>query len=87
MLINYNGYEFQVDFKNPSRRFKGAKAKAPPIPDPTPTVRMVDEEIKQRDQDRRRQRISAAGRAGTILTQGAPLAGNQSASLLGKSTS
>jgi len=87
MIVEYNGYEFQIDPQNPFRRFKGSKAKAPPIPDPTPTVREVDEDVKQKDQARRRQRIAAAGRGGTILTQGAPLAGTQSASLLGRATS
>ena len=84
--INYNGYEFQVDTKNPNRRFKGSKPKAPAPQAVAPTPRQIDEEVKFKDEARRRQRIAAAGRGGTILTQGQPL-GSGNASLLGRSTS
>ncbi len=65
---------------------KGA-SKPKPIPPVAvaPTPRALDEEVRQKDQARRRQRIAAAGRGGTILTQGQPLASGN-ASLLGRST-
>ncbi len=84
--INYNGYEFQIDTKNPNRRFKGAsKPKPPPTPSPVPTPRELDEDIKRKDDARRRQRIAQAGRGGTILTTGQGLASG-SATILGRST-
>lgn len=77
---------FQVDYDNPFRRFKGVKSpKIPPRPDPVPTPQIVDEEAKQKDRDRRRQRFAAAGRGGTILTQGQSLSSG-SATILGRST-
>ena len=63
---------------------KGSKPKAPPPLAPAATPRSVDEDVAQKDRDRRRQRVVAAGRAGTILTQGQPLGGT--ASILGRST-
>ena len=86
MRIQRNDYEFQIDPKRPFLRFKGgSKPKPPPVPAPVPTPRELDEEVKQKDSARRRQRIAAAGRGGTILTQGQPLTGN--ATILGRSTS
>ena len=88
-IINYNGYEFQVDFDRPSLRFKGT-SKPKPIPPVAvaPTPRELDEEVRQKDQAKRRQRIAVAGRGGTILTAGIPLTGSSAgnASLLGRST-
>ena len=69
----------------------GSKPKvvAPPTPPapvaPPPTPVKLDEEIRMKEQDKRRQRIAQSGRQGTILTQGQSLAGN--ATLLGRSTS
>ncbi len=84
--IYRNGYIFQIDFSRPNIRFKGAsKPKLPPTPAPVPTPRELDEEVKIKDAARRRQRIAAAGRGGTILTQGQSLASG-SATLLGRST-
>ncbi len=83
--IYRNGYEFQVDFKHLSRRFKGRSApKPPPPPAPAPRPQEINEDIKLKDQARRRQRIKAGGREGTILTQGQSLASGQ-ATLLGRS--
>ena len=65
----------------------GSKPKAPKPVDPVATPRKLDEEVQQKERDRRRQRAVAAGRQGTILTAGQPLAGRQgSATLLGRST-
>ncbi len=65
---------------------KGASKPKPIAPVAVaPTPRALDEEVKQKDQARRRQRIAAAGRGGTILTEGQPLASGN-ASLLGRST-
>ena len=50
---------------------KTVKPPAPVAPAATPV--QIDEDVKRKDQDRRRQRISAAGRGGTILTQGQSL--------------
>ena len=78
--------KFQIDPIHFWRRFKGAsKPKAPKPLAPVATPQQVDEEAQQRDRDKRRQRISAAGRAGTILTQGQNL--GQNATILGRSTS
>ena len=63
----------------------GSKPKAPKPTAPVPTPRELDEEVKIKDAARRRQRIAAAGRGGTILTQGQSLASG-SATLLGRST-
>ena len=62
------------------------KAKAPAPQAPVPTPREVDEDVRNKDMARRRQRIAAAGRAGTILTQGQSL-GSGTSTLLGRSTS
>lgn len=63
----------------------GRSVKAPPPTAPAPTPRQIDEEILQRERDRRRQRIVAAGRRGTILTMGQPLGQTQNMpSLLGR---
>ena len=68
----------------------GKKAKVPdPIPAPEPIApapRPEELDSAQKDRDRRRQRIAAAGRGGTILTQGQSLASG-SATLLGRSNS
>ena len=68
------------------KRYKGGSPKTPPPVAPTPTPRELDEEVKQKNRDKRRQRISQAGRAGTILSQGQPLTGTASATILGRST-
>ena len=87
--IKRSGYTFQVDPERPFVRFKllggGSKAKkiAPVAIAPTP--REIDEDVRQKDQAKRRQRIAAAGRGGTILTSGQGLASGN-ASLLGRST-
>lgn len=79
-------YEFQVCPEEPFWRFKGASRPKPPTPiAPVPTPRQLDEDVKLKDQARRRQRIAAAGRGGTILTEGQSLASG-SATLLGRST-
>ena len=80
-----NGYEFQVPFYHEDFRWrlKGAKAKAPPPVAVAPTPRELDEDVRLKDQARRRQRISAAGRGGTILTQGQSLSSGN-ATLLGR---
>ena len=86
--IERNGCIFQVNDRFPFRRYFGSsasKAKAPKSTSPAATVRSIDEDVKQKDRDRRRQRIAAAGRGGTILTEGQPL--GQSATLLGRSSS
>ena len=69
-------------------RFKGGKGKVPkppPPPAPAPMPGQIDEKARQKDQDRRRQRIVAAGRQGTILTEGQTLSSGSS-SILGRST-
>ena len=63
----------------------GSKPEAPKPMAPVPTPVGLDDEVKQRDQDKRRQRIAAAGRGGTILTAGQGLAQGGSATLLGRS--
>lgn len=70
----------------PHRCFKGGGPKAPKALAPVATVRQLDEEVKQKDRDRRKQRIAAAGRAGSILTQGQGLADTGKATILGRST-
>ena len=47
---------------------RGLKASVPPSPPPTPVT--LDEEVLQKERARRRQRLAASGRAGTILTEG-----------------
>ena len=79
---------FQFDPNHPLCVFfggSGKTAKAPAASAPAATVRSIDEDVKQRDRDKRRQRIVASGRQGTILTEGQPL--GQSATLLGRSSS
>ncbi len=44
--------------------------KLPPTPDPVPTPEPLDEEAIQKSRAKRRQRLAARGRAGTILTEG-----------------
>ncbi len=87
--IEHHGYIFQHCQEHPVWRFKlgggGSKPKAIPPTPVAPTPRELDEEVRQKDQAKRRQRIAAAGRGGTILTQGQPLASGN-ASLLGRST-
>ena len=90
-MITENGFQF--DIEHPFRRFNklfggGTERAAPPKPvDPVPTPTEVDEGVKQKDRDKRRQKIAQAGRGGTILTQGQPLTGGGNATLLGRSTS
>ena len=62
---------------------KTAKAPAPTAPAPTPT--QLDEQVSQKDHDRRRQLIAGAGRQGTILTQGQSLSSGKTSSILGRS--
>ncbi len=87
--IERNGYTFQIDPERPFTRFKlgggGGKPKAPPPIAQAPTPRQIDEEVRIKDNARRKQRIAAAGRGGTILTSGQSLASG-SATLLGRST-
>ena len=65
---------------------KGGKMPKPaPPPAPTPMPGKIDEKARQKDQDKRRQRIVAAGRQGTILTEGQTLSSGSS-SILGRST-
>lgn len=85
MEIIRNGYVFWVEDKWPFYCFKGAKVKAPPLIAPTATPKEVDEAVRAKDIERRRQRIAAAGRAGTILTPNTAETGK--ATLLGRSTS
>lgn len=64
--------------------FGSSKTAASPTQiSPTPTPMEATGEDAQKARDRRRQRIVAAGRGGTILTQGQPLTGQ--ASILGRS--
>lgn len=84
--IERNGYELQTPTTLCTWRFKGAsKPKPPPTPAPVPTPRELDEDIKRKDDARRRQRIAQAGRGGTILTQGQSLSSGN-ATILGRST-
>ena len=46
------------------------RAHIPPTPPPAPTPVMVDEEVLQKQRAKRKQRLQAAGRSGTILTAG-----------------
>ena len=50
-----------------------ARVKIPPTPSPAPTPTLLDEDALQKERARRRQRINAAGRQGTILTGGSVL--------------
>ena len=84
--IERNGYIFQLCPEHPHRRFKGSKPTAPKPIAPVATPRELDEEVKFKDEARRRQRIAAAGRGGTILNQGQSLSSGANASILGKST-
>ena len=63
-----------------------SKPKAPKPVAPAPTPVQMDEDVKRKEQDRRRQQIASAGRGGTILTAGQSLSSG-SATLLGRSTS
>lgn len=62
-----------------------SKPKVPATPAPVPIPRELDAAVLQKERDQRRQRIMAAGRAGTILTQGQSLSSGN-ASLLGKTS-
>lgn len=55
----------------------------PPKPSPVPTPVLLDEEVLQKQKAKRRQRIMARGRAGTILTEGGLGAETGKATLLG----
>lgn len=63
----------------------GSKPKAPKPAAPIPQPVALDDQVQQKDRDRRRAKIAAAGRGGTILTQGQTLASGN-ATLLGRST-
>ena len=75
----------------------GKKAKVPepiaPIPEKAaaPRPEELNSDIAQKDRDKRRQKIAAAGRGGSILTQGQTLASGSAPSgnstLLGRSFS
>ena len=54
--------------------------KIPPTPAPAPTPTSIGDDALQKDRARRRQRINAAGRGGTILTGGSVLGGSQTGS-------
>ena len=54
--------------------------------DPRPLPEELNADAAQRDRDKRKQRIAAAGRGGTILTQGQTLSSGN-ATLLGRSNS
>ncbi len=85
LTVFRNGYEFKICPEHKNWRFKGAsKPKAPAPISPVATPRQIDEDVKIKDQARRRQRVAAAGRGGTILTEGQSLASG-SATLLGRS--
>lgn len=58
------------------------EVKIPPTPAPVAAPTPLDEATLQKERARRRQRINAAGRQGTILTGGSVLGGTGS-SLLG----
>lgn len=55
---------------------KPKKAKIPPatpiaaLPPPPPVPELLDEDVIQKERARRRQKLAARGRAGTILTEG-----------------
>ena len=63
----------------------GSKPKPPKPIAPAPIAAELDPEVKRKEQDRRRQRIAAAGRQGTILTQGQSLASG-GGTILGRSS-
>ena len=44
--------------------------KIPPAADPVPTPEQFDRETLEKQRTKQRQRLAAAGRAGTILTEG-----------------
>ncbi len=81
-------YDYWNDTSSPHRCFKGGGKRpvipAPPPPAPTPTD--IDEDVRQKDIERRRQKLRRTGRAGTILTEQTFSEGGQ-ATLLGRSTS
>jgi hypothetical protein len=61
------------------------EVKIPPTPAPTPAPTPIDQATLQKERARRRQRINAAGRQGTILTGGSTLGSSSQtgSSLLG----
>ncbi len=65
--------KFDVAGQIPHRLTAPEKIKIPPVPAPAPTPTSLDEEALQKDRARRRQRINASGRGGTILTGGSTL--------------
>ena len=80
-----------IGMSNLSFRYKsvfggGKKPDAPKPAAPIPQPVALDDNVKQADRDRRRAKIAAAGRGGTILTQGQTLSSGNS-SLLGRTTS
>ena len=65
--------KFDVAGQLPHRLTKPEEIKIPPTPAPSPTPTSLDEEALQKERARRRQRINASGRGGTILTGGSAL--------------
>jgi hypothetical protein len=71
MLIERNGYEFQIDFDHPNYRFKGGKTpKLPPQPDPVPVPESIQEGAALAGETEARLRKKQKGRKSTILTEG-----------------
>ncbi|KKN70119.1 hypothetical protein LCGC14_0434440 [marine sediment metagenome] len=73
------GADFLADITAPP------EVKIPPLPAPAPAPTPLDQATLQKERARRRQRINAAGRQGTILTGGSVLGGpgQTGSSLLG----
>ena len=88
ITVHRNGYDFQYSLQRPILRFFGgaSKPKAPAPIAPIPTPRQLDEDVRMKDEARRKQRIAAAGRGGTILNTGLSLSSGN-ATILGRSTS
>ena len=70
MLIERNGYLFEVDFSHPYRRFKGKSAKLPRRADPAPTPESVQEGAAAAGETERLLLKKKKGRRSTILTEG-----------------
>ena len=83
--VNYNGYDFQIDPSRPHLRFKGKRPRAPKALSPVATPREVDDEVKLKDIERRRQRVQTGGIAGTLLSRNQASSGG-GATLLGRSS-
>ena len=72
--------KFDVAGQLPHRLTAPEPLKIPPTPAPAPTPTSIGDDALQKDRARRRQRINAAGRGGTILTGGSVLGGSQTGS-------